>query len=157
MDPDPPLTDLLPLLPAGDDRAARAVFDRYSNRLIRLAGKHLNQRLAGRVDPEDVVQSVFRTFFRRGLDGEFQLDGSAQPPAGRSVFTQFEPVYAGQTAPQQGTVERAVELRTEARLGAGVTWHRTRMRVQHAKQDLPDHLRRQCFDIGICRGTGLGE
>jgi RNA polymerase sigma-70 factor (ECF subfamily) len=78
MSPDPRLTDLLPHLPAGDDRAARAVFDRYSDRLVRLAGKHLNQRLAGRVDPEDVVQSVFRTFFRRGVDGEFQLDGTAQ-------------------------------------------------------------------------------
>ena len=78
MAPDPRLTDLLPLLPAGDDRAARAVFDRYSDRLVRLAGKHLSQRLAGRVDPEDVVQSVFRTFFRRGADGEFHLDGSAQ-------------------------------------------------------------------------------
>jgi RNA polymerase sigma-70 factor (ECF subfamily) len=78
MAPDPPLTDLLPLLPAGDDRAARAVFDRYSDRLVRLAGRHLSPRLAGRVDPEDVVQSVFRTFFRRGTDGEFHLDGSAQ-------------------------------------------------------------------------------
>jgi len=78
MDPDPRLTDLLPLLPAGDDRAARAAFDRYSDRLIRLADRHLSPRLAGRVDPEDVVQSVFRTFFRRGADGEFRLDGSAQ-------------------------------------------------------------------------------
>jgi RNA polymerase sigma-70 factor, ECF subfamily len=78
MDAEPRITDLLPLLPAGDNRAAGAVFDRYSDRLVRLAGRHLSQRLAGRVDPEDVVQSVFRTFFRRGADGEFQLDGSAQ-------------------------------------------------------------------------------
>ena len=78
MAPDPRLTDLLPLLPAGDDRAARAIFDRYSDRLVRLAGRHLSQRLAGRVDPEDVIQSVFRTFFRRGAGGEFQFDGSAQ-------------------------------------------------------------------------------
>jgi RNA polymerase sigma-70 factor, ECF subfamily len=74
----PPLTDLLPLLPAGDDRAARALFDRYSDRLVRLADRHLSKRLAGRVDGEDVVQSVFRTFFRREAAGEFRVDGSAQ-------------------------------------------------------------------------------
>jgi RNA polymerase sigma-70 factor (ECF subfamily) len=78
MDPDPRLTDLLPLLPTGDDRAARAVFDHYSDRLVRLADRHLSQRLGGRVDAEDVVQSVFRTFFRRGGEGQFRLDSSAQ-------------------------------------------------------------------------------
>ena len=30
------------------------------------------------MDGEDVVQSVFCTFFCRGTDGEFRLDGSAQ-------------------------------------------------------------------------------
>jgi RNA polymerase sigma-70 factor (ECF subfamily) len=74
----PPLTDLLPFLPAGDDRAARAVFDRYSERLVRLADRHLSTKLSGRVDGEDVVQSVFRTFFRREAAGEFHIDGSAQ-------------------------------------------------------------------------------
>jgi RNA polymerase sigma-70 factor (ECF subfamily) len=75
---DPALTDLIPLLPAGDPAAARAVFDRYSERLVRLADRHLSQKLAGRVDGEDVVQSVFRTFFRREAAGEFHIDGSAQ-------------------------------------------------------------------------------
>lgn|SRR5688572_29576188 len=78
MPDDPALTDLIPLLPAGDPAAARAVFDRYSERLVRLADRHLSKRLAGRVDGEDVVQSVFRTFFRREAAGEFRIDGSAQ-------------------------------------------------------------------------------
>jgi RNA polymerase sigma factor (sigma-70 family) len=78
MDAEPRITDLLPLLPAGDDEAARAVFDRYSERLVRLADRHLSRRLAGRVDGEDVVQSAFRTFFRRGNEGEFRIDSSAQ-------------------------------------------------------------------------------
>lgn len=72
------ITDLLPGLAAGDGEAARAVFDRYSARLVRLADQHLSRKLAGRVDGEDVVQSVFRTFFRRGNEGEFRIDGSAQ-------------------------------------------------------------------------------
>lgn len=78
MDPKPGLTELLPLLPAGDNQAARALFDRFSDRLVRLADQHLNRKLAGRVDGEDVVQSVFRTFFRRGTEGEFHIDSSAQ-------------------------------------------------------------------------------
>jgi RNA polymerase sigma-70 factor (ECF subfamily) len=78
MDAETKITDLLPGLAAGDDRAAQAVFDRYSARLVRLADQHLSRKLAGRVDGEDVVQSVFRTFFRRGNEGEFRIDGSAQ-------------------------------------------------------------------------------
>jgi RNA polymerase sigma-70 factor (ECF subfamily) len=78
MDVEARITDLLPRLPAGDPQAFRAVFDRYSDRLIRLADGHLSRKLAGRVDAEDVVQSVFRTFYRRGAEGEFHLDGSAQ-------------------------------------------------------------------------------
>src|SRR5262249_31300306 len=35
-------------------------------------------KLAGRLDGEDVVQSVFRTFFRRCARGDFQIDSSAQ-------------------------------------------------------------------------------
>jgi RNA polymerase sigma-70 factor (ECF subfamily) len=78
MDFEPPITDLLPRLPAGDDQAIRAVFDHYSDRLVRLADRHLSRQLAGRVDGEDVVQSVFRTFFRPGTAGEFRLDSSGQ-------------------------------------------------------------------------------
>src|SRR5882672_9712028 len=78
MHAEPGVSDIVSHLFAGDPAAAYAVFDRYSERLVRLAEKHLSRRLAGRVAGEDVVQSVFRTFFRRGADGEFKLDGSAQ-------------------------------------------------------------------------------
>lgn len=63
---------------AGDARAQEAVFHRYADRLARLAEHRLHQRLAGRVDPEDVTQSAFRTFFRRAAGGEFRIDSSAQ-------------------------------------------------------------------------------
>src|SRR5262245_20437761 len=72
------VSDIVSQVFAGDPSAAQAVFNHYSERLVRLAEKHLSRRLAGRVDGEDVVQSVFRTFFRRGGEGEFQLEGSAQ-------------------------------------------------------------------------------
>ncbi|MCA9113665.1 MAG: sigma-70 family RNA polymerase sigma factor [Planctomycetaceae bacterium] len=61
---------------SGDDNLARELFARYGRRLAALAEKHLNQRLARRVDGEDVVQSVFRTFFRRSARGDFRIDDS---------------------------------------------------------------------------------
>jgi hypothetical protein len=74
---DPP-DNLADRLRGGDPRAAEALFDRYAVRLARLAEQHLSRKLAGRVDGEDVVQSVFRTFFHRCARGEFQIDGSAE-------------------------------------------------------------------------------
>jgi RNA polymerase sigma-70 factor (ECF subfamily) len=65
-------------LAGGDPRAAEAIFQRYAGNLVRVAAEHLNRKLAGRVDGEDVVQSVFRTFFRRSVAGEFTIDSSDQ-------------------------------------------------------------------------------
>jgi RNA polymerase sigma-70 factor (ECF subfamily) len=58
---------------AGDDEAARQLFENYVDRLVALARRRISQRLAGRIDPEDVVQSVFRTFFHRVKEGQFHL------------------------------------------------------------------------------------
>jgi RNA polymerase sigma-70 factor (ECF subfamily) len=66
--------NLLDLLRAGDEGAARRLFDTYANRLMNLARLRLSQRMARRIDPEDVVQSVFRTFFSRVRDGRFALE-----------------------------------------------------------------------------------
>ncbi len=62
----------------GDPQAAAALFARYARQLTQVAEQHLSRKLAGRLDGEDVVQSVFRTFFRRSARGEFQIDGSGQ-------------------------------------------------------------------------------
>ena len=59
-----------------DAQAAEELFARYSQRLVSLAEQHLSHRLAARLDSEDVVQSVFRTFFRRCARGEFRIDNS---------------------------------------------------------------------------------
>ena len=64
---------LLDLLRAGDEGAAREVFSAYVDRLLRLARERISARLARRVDPEDVVQSVFRTFFSHAREGRFIL------------------------------------------------------------------------------------
>jgi RNA polymerase sigma factor (sigma-70 family) len=62
----------------GDPRAAEEIFARYAQRLASLAEQHLSRKLAARLDGVDVVQSVFRTFFRRSAAGEFRVDSSAE-------------------------------------------------------------------------------
>jgi len=57
----------------GDQEAARKIVDRYLDRLVALAQRRLSPKVARRVDPEDIVQSVFRTFFTRLQAGQFQI------------------------------------------------------------------------------------
>lgn len=58
----------------GDQEAARRLFNRYVDRLAAVARHRIGHRLTARVDPEDVVQSVFRTFFGRVRDGQYSID-----------------------------------------------------------------------------------
>ena len=66
---------LVDLWRQGDEEAARQIVHRYMDRLLMLARRRISQRLASRVDPEDVVQSVFRTFFKRLQEGQFVFSG----------------------------------------------------------------------------------
>lgn len=54
---------LIARLRAGDSGAAGMLFRRYAERLIGLAHQQIAARLRHKVDPEDVVQSVFKSFF----------------------------------------------------------------------------------------------
>jgi RNA polymerase sigma-70 factor (ECF subfamily) len=73
--PEPPREDdLLAQWRAGDEQAARQLFDRYVSQLLALARRRISQRIAGRVDAEDIVQSVFRTFFKRAREGQFHIE-----------------------------------------------------------------------------------
>ena len=64
---------LMTRVPARDPDSTEAVFERYAGQLARLAEKHLSRRIAQRVEGEDVVQSVFQTFFQRAERGEFKI------------------------------------------------------------------------------------
>lgn len=48
--------------------------NQYRRRLCSLVEREMNARYRRREDPEDVVQSVFRTFFRRVAGGEYQVE-----------------------------------------------------------------------------------
>src|SRR4051794_33361153 len=59
---------------AGDENAAKHLFDRYVDQLVALARRRISQRLSSRIDAEDIVQSVFRTFFNRAKEGQFTVE-----------------------------------------------------------------------------------
>lgn len=61
--------DFLSRLKEGDDAAARELFSRFSQQLISLALRNINGGIRHKVDPEDVVQSVYKSFFFRYGEG----------------------------------------------------------------------------------------
>jgi DNA-directed RNA polymerase specialized sigma24 family protein len=74
MPEEPSFADLIGRLRDGDGEAADIVFRRFARRLIGLARGRLDARLLQKVGPEDVVQSVFRSFFVRHAAGQFDLE-----------------------------------------------------------------------------------
>ena len=55
------------------DDVAKQLYERYVQRLTALARRRLSNKLAARLDPEDVVQSAYRSFFVRARDGRFEI------------------------------------------------------------------------------------
>jgi RNA polymerase sigma-70 factor (ECF subfamily) len=56
---------------SGTAQGETEVVERYTERLLALARSQLPERLGRRLDAEDVVQSVYQSFFRRLRAGEF--------------------------------------------------------------------------------------
>ena len=73
---DDPSIELLARVRAGDEQAAEELFQRFAERLIAVAAARLSAKLARRVDPEDVVQSAYRSFFVKARDGRYALQRS---------------------------------------------------------------------------------
>lgn len=67
----------------GDQDAARVLYQRYAERLHALARKRCSPDLAGRVDDDDIVQSVFGSFFRKVMHGSYDV------PAGEELWNLF--------------------------------------------------------------------
>ena len=59
----------------GDEDAATILHERYLARLLNLVGRHLANKFNSRLDPDDVVQSVFRSIFRLTREGRFEFEG----------------------------------------------------------------------------------
>jgi RNA polymerase sigma factor (sigma-70 family) len=66
--------DLVERWRAGDEQAATELFFRYADRLIALVRSRLSSKLAKRFDPEDVIQSVYHSFFADARAGRYQIE-----------------------------------------------------------------------------------
>lgn len=64
---------LLRRVKEGNEDAATALYSRYAARLLRLADRQVYDDIAKYVDHEGIVQSVFRTFFRRASFGQYDI------------------------------------------------------------------------------------
>jgi RNA polymerase sigma-70 factor (ECF subfamily) len=62
--------EFLARLQSRDDTAARELFERFAHQLIALADRHIAAGLRYKVDPQDVVQSVYKSFFFRYGSGK---------------------------------------------------------------------------------------
>lgn len=82
---DPRVSDasLLRRFKGGEQDAATRLYVRYAERLRALAAAQASPDLRQRVDPDDIVQSVFRTFFRRAAEGQYDV------PAGDELWKLF--------------------------------------------------------------------
>src|SRR5262249_10784034 len=65
--------ELLARWRSGDQQAADALFQRYAERLLAVVRTRLSAQLARRFDPEDVIQSAYRSFFAGARDGRYVL------------------------------------------------------------------------------------
>jgi len=71
--PTPSDHSLLRQVRRGDDTAAAQLYCRYGQRLLALVRAKTSTSLSSRIDADDVVQSVFRTFFLRVRDGHYDV------------------------------------------------------------------------------------
>jgi RNA polymerase sigma-70 factor (ECF subfamily) len=75
MDPEQSFALMIGRLRAGDDAAAGEIVSRFSRRLAGLARSRMGGQMRQKMDAEDVLQSVFKSFFVRHADGQFEPTG----------------------------------------------------------------------------------
>ena len=93
--------DLVALIQGGDDDAATQLYQRYSERLKTLANKQMSPGVRRVFEPEDIVQSAFRSLFR-GVNC-----GSYSAPEGRSLWSLLA-VIAMNKVRRKATRDRSV-------------------------------------------------
>jgi RNA polymerase sigma-70 factor, ECF subfamily len=65
--------EFLTRLRSQDDSAAQELFERFAHQLICLAHRHICAGLRHKVDPEDIVQSAYKSFFLRYGAGKLDV------------------------------------------------------------------------------------
>ncbi len=62
----------------GSEEAAARIVEEYTAALVAVARRQIGSKLGRRVDPEDVVQSTYRSLFVRMQRGEYDLGNAEQ-------------------------------------------------------------------------------
>jgi hypothetical protein len=75
MSPDDSFADVMARLRAADPDAAAHVLGRFTHRLIEMAQVNLDSRVRQKVDREDILQSVYKSFFLRHARGQLSFGG----------------------------------------------------------------------------------
>jgi RNA polymerase sigma factor (sigma-70 family) len=105
--------ELLERYQSGDDLAAEDIFSRYFTRLISLARSRLTPRLTQRIDAEDIVLSVYRSFFVDAREGRYLLSRGGDLWRLLAAMTRNKLLHQirSQTAGRR-SIEREVSLET---------------------------------------------
>ncbi|WP_419189730.1 RNA polymerase sigma factor [Stieleria marina] len=61
----------------GDEEAATILYERYARRIFGLVRSNLGEKLAASTEPEDIVQSVFKSVFRGMQSGNYEAPPGA--------------------------------------------------------------------------------
>jgi RNA polymerase sigma-70 factor (ECF subfamily) len=143
----------------GEGDAATQLYLRYAQRLTAFAQRQTSRQLSTRFDPEDVIQSVFRTFFRRASDGTFDV------PAGEELW-QLLLVIALNKVRQLGRFHHQQRRDVDKTMGgealaggqlaaADMSLRMLEMVIDEALQQLPD-IQRQMIELRI-QGHSVAE
>ena len=126
---------LLKRIEAGESDAALALYLRYARRLHGLATRQTGEDLAHVFDPDDIVQSVFRTFFRRASAGLYDI------PEGDELWRLFLVIALNKVRKRAG-YHRAAKRDVRAT-----------SRIEDVSHDLPDYSVQADNAVQILRMT----
>jgi RNA polymerase sigma-70 factor (ECF subfamily) len=110
----------------GQNGGPTLLFLRYADRVRALASAQFSPGLAARMAPEDIVQSVFRTFFRRAATGQYDV------PEGEEIWKLLL-VIALHKIRDAGDYHRAA--RRDVRQTAGGTAYERALDSTHARDE----------------------
>jgi RNA polymerase sigma-70 factor (ECF subfamily) len=154
----------------GDQEAARLLYQRYAHRLRALARSRRMADLAGRVDDDDIVQSVFGSFFRGVIRGAYDV------PVGKELWHLFLVITLNKVR-AKGAYHRAAKRDVRQTAGAELIDHSAdalstdsqacevlRMSVEEELGRLPERhrevirLRMENFEVEeIARAVGCSK
>lgn len=85
---------LVVLVRDGDEHAAETLYERYARRVLGLVQSKLGPQLSSMTEPEDIVQSVFRSVFRGVQSGNYDA------PPGKTLWNLLAVIAVSKLADQ---------------------------------------------------------